>query len=189
MFFEISQKSLENTCALFNKVKDHHCATLVKNRLRDRFSCQFCETFNNTILTEQLGATAYDGASFNLFLFLPSVPFLCPPPSWKCQKTFDCILLYYYHVKYVFQSKSILFSCLNVKDLVARNRRDIWSLSDSNRIWTHNHRVCKWTLINLANLPVRLNSWVFIYEQSGCRFESRCCHLQKTFGFLMFSGL
>ena len=23
--------------------------------------------------------------------------------------------------------------------------------------------------------------WVFIYELSGCRFESRCCHLKRVF--------
>ena len=45
----------------------------------------------------------------------------------------------YYHVTYAFQSESTLYSCLNVKELLARNRRDIWSLSDSSGIWTHNH--------------------------------------------------
>ena len=30
-----------------------------------------------------------------------------------------------YHVMYVFQSESTLYSCLNVKELLARNRRDI----------------------------------------------------------------
>ena len=103
-----------------------------------------------------------------------------------------------------------------------QRRRLIWSLSDSNRIWTHNHLVCKRTLNHLTKLakllscvvstylygvfdcmllschyefqsesrlyslpqchrtpclylqhssiiwPVRLNSWVFLYELSGC---------------------
>ena len=31
----------------------------------------------------------------------------------------------YYHVTYAFQSESTLYSCLNVKELLARNRRDI----------------------------------------------------------------
>ena len=36
------------------------------------------------------------------------------------------------HVTYVFQSESILYSCLNVKELLARSRRKIWGLSDCN---------------------------------------------------------
>ena len=53
--------------------------------------------------------------------------------------------------------------CLNVKELLARGRHHIWSLSDSNEIQsTHNHLVRKRT---------------FNYELSGCGFESRCCHL------------
>ena len=36
------------------------------------------------------------------------------------------------HVTYVFQSESTLYSCLNVKELLAQNRHEIWSLSDSN---------------------------------------------------------
>ena len=35
--------------------------------------------------------------------------------------------------------------CLNLKELLARSRRHIWSLSDSNRIRTHNHLVRKQT--------------------------------------------
>ena len=34
-----------------------------------------------------------------------------------------------YHVTYAFQSESTLYSCLNVKELLARNRHKIWSLS------------------------------------------------------------
>ena len=51
-----------------------------------------------------------------------------------------------------FWSESTLYSFLNVKELYGRNRRDIWSLSDSNRIRTHNHLVCKPTLSHLAKL-------------------------------------
>ena len=36
-----------------------------------------------------------------------------------------------------FQSEFILNSCLNVKELLARSRREIWSLSDCN--WTQTH--------------------------------------------------
>ena len=69
-------------------------------------------------------------------------------------------------------------ACLNVKELLAGSRHHIWSLSDSNEIRTHNHLVRKRTLNYLAKFwPVWLNGWVFIYELSGCGFESRCCHL------------
>ena len=34
-----------------------------------------------------------------------------------------------YHVRYAFQSESTLYSCLNVKELLARSRSEIWNLS------------------------------------------------------------
>ena len=37
----------------------------------------------------------------------------------------------YYRVTCAFQSESILYSFLNFKELLARNRRDIWALIDS----------------------------------------------------------
>ena len=36
----------------------------------------------------------------------------------------------------------MLYSCLNVKELLAPNRCNIWSLNDCNKTWTHNHLVC-----------------------------------------------
>ena len=86
-----------------------------------------------------------------------------------------------YHVTYAFQSESTLYSSLNVKELLARNRREIWSLSDCNWTRTHNHLVHKRTLNHLAKL-VEFFSWVFVYELSGCGFESSCSHL-KTDNF------
>ena len=41
-----------------------------------------------------------------------------------------------YHVTYAFQSESALCSCLNVKELLSRNRRVILNLSDSKGIQT-----------------------------------------------------
>ena len=72
-----------------------------------------------------------------------------------------------YHVTYAFQSESRLYSCLNVKGLLARNRHEIWSLSDCNGTQTHNHLACK----------RNINGWVFIYELSGCGFKFHCSHL------------
>ena len=66
----------------------------------------------------------------------------------------------YYHVTYAFHSESTLYSCLNVKGLLARNRWYTWSLSDSNGIQAH-------------------NDWVFAYGLSGCVFQSHCCRLNE----------
>ena len=45
--------------------------------------------------------------------------------------------LCYYYVTYAFQSESTLYICLNDKELLARNRCNIWSLSDYNGTRTH----------------------------------------------------
>ena len=58
----------------------------------------------------------------------------------------------FYHVTYAFQSESTLYSCLNVNKLLARSRREIWSLSDCNWTWTYNHLVHKRTVNHLAKL-------------------------------------
>ena len=50
------------------------------------------------------------------------------------------------HVTYAFQSESTLYSCLNVKELLARSRREIWRWSDCNWTGTQNHLVLKRTL-------------------------------------------
>ena len=44
-----------------------------------------------------------------------------------------------YHVTYAFQSESTLYNCLNV---IARNRRKIWSLSDCNSHLNFRFRTC-----------------------------------------------
>ena len=64
---------------------------------------------------------------------------------------------------HVFQSESTLYSCLNVKEFFAHNRRDIWSLSDSNGIQTHNHLVSKQKLNHLAKLVKWLSCVVSAY--------------------------
>ena len=56
------------------------------------------------------------------------------------------------HVTHAFQSESIFYSCLNVKDLLARSRPKIGSLSDCNWTPTQNHLVRKKTLDQLAKL-------------------------------------
>ena len=82
------------------------------------------------------------------------------------------------YVTYAFQSESTRYSCLNVKELLTRNRCNIWSLSDCNWTGTHNHLVRKRTLTHLVKLaqPVWLNGWVFVYKLSGCGFHFSRSH-------------
>ena len=79
--------------------------------------------------------------------------------------------------------------CLNVKELLARSRRYIWSLSDSNEIRTHNHLVHKRTLNHLAKLASLVNGWVFVCELSGCGFECSSSHLNFRFCACFVQGV
>ena len=65
------------------------------------------------------------------------------------------------HVTYVFQSESTLYSCLNVKELLPRSRREIWSLSDCSWTWVNNHLIHKRTLNHLAKLA-SLAQWLSV---------------------------
>ena len=90
------------------------------------------------------------------------------------------IWLCYFHATYAFQSASTFYSCLNVQKLLARNRHDIWSLSDSNGVRTHHHLVCKRALNRFVKLVIWLAKWLSVpFELSGCGLESRCCHLNS----------
>ena len=42
---------------------------------------------------------------------------------------------------------------------------------------------------NEIERPVWLNGWVFVYELSGCEFESRCCHLNFRYGACFEHGV
>ena len=66
--------------------------------------------------------------------------------------------VYYYHVTYVFWSESKPYNCLSVKKLLARNSRNILSLSDCNGIRTHDHLVCKQTIRHLTKLTSLIKS-------------------------------
>ena len=69
----------------------------------------------------------------------------------------NCML----YVAYVFQSESTLYSCLNVKELLAWKKRDIWSLGDSNAVQTHNHLVRKWTPYHLTKQTTKMVGRLF----------------------------
>ena len=85
-----------------------------------------------------------------------------------------------YHVTYAFQSESTLYSCLNVKELLAPSRREIWNLSDLNWIRTYNHLVHKRTLNHLAKLAKWLSCVVstYLYGAFDCMFLS--CHVRVS---------
>ena len=86
----------------------------------------------------------------------------------KCE---DCVIILQTYFRVNLHSSS----CLNVKELFARDRRDIWKLNDCNGI--HNHLVRKQTLNNLSKW---LNDWVFVHELSGCGLVS-CCSLKNCY--------
>ena len=68
-----------------------------------------------------------------------------------------------YHVTYTFQSTSTLYTFLNVKELSARRKLDIWNLSDCSGTRINNHLVHKRTRNHLANRPKDWAVlWVFI---------------------------
>ena len=81
------------------------------------------------------------------------------------------------HVTYAFQSESTLYSCLNVKELLAQNRREIWSLSDCKWTRTHNQLVHKRRLNYLTKLAKWLSCVMNTYLRGAfdCMFFS--CHV------------
>ena len=66
----------------------------------------------------------------------------------------------FYHVTYEFESQSTLYSCLNVKELLARSKRHIWRLSDCNGTRTHNHLVRNAHSTIWPNWP---NDWAVLW--------------------------
>ena len=85
-----------------------------------------------------------------------------------------------YHATYAIQSESTLYSRLNVKELVSRNMRDIWSLSNSSGIQTQNQLVCEQTLNHLTKLAKWLSYVVntYMYGAFDCMLLS--CHARDS---------
>ena len=84
-----------------------------------------------------------------------------------------------FHVTYVFHTESWLYSCPNVKELLARIRREIWTLSDCNWTRSQNHLVRKRTLNYLAKLEKWLSCVLstYLYYAVNCMFFS-CTHFR-----------
>ena len=84
------------------------------------------------------------------------------------------------HVTYAFQSESTLYSCLDVKELLARSRCKIWTLSYCNTTWTWNHLVCKRTLNHLVKLVKWLSCMFWVLT---CTVHLNLCSSHVTYVF------
>ena len=95
--------------------------------------------------------------------------------------SFNCVFLSC--VTYASQSESTINSCMNIKEPLARSRREIWSLSDCNWTQTQNPLVRKRTLNHLTKLTKWLSCVrsTYLYGAFKCMFLSSCSHL--TFRF------
>ena len=116
------------------------------------FVHKFCLNYISEIQLEQ--NTKKSRKSRKSFWLLPklvillNLEYLMLPLAPENQK----LTAFSYHLTYAFQSGSTLYSCLNVKELLAWSRREIWILSDCNWTWTQNRLVRKRTFNHLANL-------------------------------------
>ena len=84
------------------------------------------------------------------------------------------------HVTYAFQIESTLHSCLNVKELLPRRRREIWSLGDSNWTRTLKRLDRKWTLNHLASLAKWLSCVLSTYLYGAFDFMILSCHVRVS---------
>ena len=76
----------------------------------------------------------------------------------KFQNKMHSLTVSFCHVTYAFQDESTLYSCLSVKERSkqAQNLKFKW---------------------------LRVNGWVFVYELSGCEFESSRSHFKCIVNF------
>ena len=65
------------------------------------------------------------------------------------------------HVTYAFESKSTLYSCLKVKELLAR-RDTLKHVRDMKRTYSQMHRTDKYSEHSSIIWPVSPNDWVFV---------------------------
>ena len=75
------------------------------------------------------------------------------------------------HVMYAFQSESTLYSCLNVKELLAPSRCEIWSLSD-----------CNWTQTRYINIDKNINidNYISEYTPTESSKEGTLLYIDKS---------
>ena len=82
-----------------------------------------------------------------------------------------------YHVTYAFQSEPNFDACLNIRELLSRSRRQIWSLSGCCWTRTHHHLLHKRTFNSFAKMVKWLSCIVniYLYGAFDCMFLS--CHV------------
>ena len=94
---------------------------------------------------------------------------MCPTQFTKNEPNNKIILLAFFQLYVIimsctrFRVNLNLYSCLNVKELLARNWRDIWAFVDSNEIRTHNQLVHKPAFNHLAKLATK---WLSVRLQT-----------------------
>ena len=104
--------------------------------------------------------------------------------TWR-QKNYQysqSMTVYFYHLTYAFRVSLHSWGCLNAKELIARNRRGIWRLSDCNRTRTHNHLLRKQTLNHLVKLDSSAK-WL-----SDC-LRAKCFWVQVPLQSLNFQNM
>ena len=60
---------------------------------------------------------------------------------------------------------------------------------DMTRTYSQMHRTDKYSQHSSIIWPIWLNGWVFVYERSGCGFESICNHLNFRFRVCFEEGV
>ena len=90
-----------------------------------------------------------------------------------------------FQVTYAFQRESWLYSCLNFKELLARRRREIWSLGDCNWTWNQSDLVHKPTVNHLAK---RASDWAVFWVLT-CTVNLTVCSCHVTCAFQSESTL
>ena len=108
--------------------------------------------------------------------------------KWQKFVKWHCFCIYYHFLYWLYvliMSRACFvfphsIVTLNIKELLAWNRRDIWSLRDCNGTRTHNHLVCKGTLNYLAKLATWLScvASTDLYGAFNCMFLS--CHVRVS---------
>ena len=102
------------------------------------------------------------------------------PNDWAVFLVLICtvhLIVCFYHVTYEFESESTLYSCLNVKELLARSRRHIWTLSECNGTRTHNHLLRKRTLNHSPKLVKWLSFAVSTFLYGAFDYVFLSCHV------------
>ena len=84
------------------------------------------------------------------------------------------------HLMYASHGEYTLYIRMNVKELLARNRREIWRGSDCNGTQTQNHLVLKWTFNHLVKLPKRLSCVLSTYMYGAFYSIFSSCHVRVS---------